>query len=156
MPGRAAALALLLCLGCPARPPGRLEAVVMERAKRWVTVGGRADRNPLPDTPELAARGRETFAHLCAACHGLDGQATGVPFAQAMSPPVPSLSSPAVQGYSDGQLHALIRDGLFPSGMPAARGILGDEEIWRIVLFLRHLPPAGSLGEPAMYGAGPG
>jgi hypothetical protein len=36
--------------------------------------------------------------------------------------------------------------------MPAARGLLSDEEIWRIVLYIRHLPPAGSLGEPAVYG----
>ncbi len=35
--------------------------------------------------------------------------------------------------------------------MPASRGILNDEEIWSIVLWLRHLPPAGSLGEPAVY-----
>jgi cytochrome c553 len=141
-----------LAAGCPARPPGRLETAVLTRAKRWVTVGGRSDRNPLPDTAELQARGRETFAHLCAACHGLDGQGTGVPFARAMSPPVPSLASAEVQAYSDGQLHAVIRDGLFPSGMPAARQLLSDDEIWRLVLFIRHLPPAGSLGEPALYG----
>jgi hypothetical protein len=36
--------------------------------------------------------------------------------------------------------------------MPASRGILNDEEIWGIVRFLRHLPPKGSLGEPAVYG----
>ncbi len=35
--------------------------------------------------------------------------------------------------------------------MPAARGILDDEEMWRIVLFLRHLPPEGSLGDPPAY-----
>jgi len=36
--------------------------------------------------------------------------------------------------------------------MPASRGILNDEEIWGIVTYLRHLPPKGSLGEPAVYG----
>jgi hypothetical protein len=35
--------------------------------------------------------------------------------------------------------------------MPASKGTLNDEEIWSIVLFLRHLPPAGSLGEPEVY-----
>jgi hypothetical protein len=36
--------------------------------------------------------------------------------------------------------------------MPAARGILSDDEQWSIVIYLRHLPPAGSQGEPAFYG----
>jgi mono/diheme cytochrome c family protein len=89
-------------------------------------------------------------------CHGLDGQNTGVPFAAAMSPPVPSLASPEVQAYTDGQLHRIIVGGLWPSGMPASRGILNDDEIWGIVRYLRHLPPAGSLGESAVYGGAPG
>jgi mono/diheme cytochrome c family protein len=35
--------------------------------------------------------------------------------------------------------------------MPASKGILNDEDIWTIVVYLRHLPPAGSLGEPHAY-----
>jgi mono/diheme cytochrome c family protein len=84
-------------------------------------------------------------------CHGLDGQNTGVPFAQSLSPPVPPLSSPQVQAYADGQLHRIIQRGIFPSGMPAAEGILNDDEIWKIVLYVRHLPARGSLGEPPQY-----
>ena len=38
-----------------------------------------------------------------------------------------------------------------PSGMPASKGIPGDEEIWQIVDYIRHLPPKGSLGEPDVY-----
>ena len=145
----------LLCgalAGCEAAPPSRPETAVATWVKHRITVGGRGDANPLPDTPEVAARGREDFSHYCAACLGLDGRTTGVPFAQAMSPPIPSLASPEVQSYRDGQLRRVIERGLRPSGMPAARGILNDEEIWEIVRYLRHLPPAGSLGEPLMYG----
>jgi mono/diheme cytochrome c family protein len=83
----------------------------------------------------------------------LDGQNTGVPFADAMSPPVPSLKSERVQAYSDGQIHWVITNGIFPSGMPAAQGILTDDEVWDIVIYIRHLPPEGSLGEPEMYRA---
>lgn len=139
--------------GCKATPPGRFERAVATEVKRRVTVGGKSDRNPLDASAENVRRGRRAFSSYCTACHGLDGQNTGVPFADAMSPPVPLLTSPEVQQYTDGQLHSVIANGLFPSGMPAARGILNDEEIWRIVLYIRHLPPAGSLGEPAMYGA---
>lgn len=147
------ALALALALAaCKVTPPGRVERAAMVQVKRVLTVGGRSDRNPFEPTAPNVAAGRQAFSAYCFACHGLDGQNTGVPFAEAMSPPVPPLSAPDVQRYSDGQLHAIITDGLAPSGMPASRGILRDDEIWRIVLFIRHLPPAGSLGEPAMYG----
>jgi mono/diheme cytochrome c family protein len=146
------ALVLGLCLlACKVTPPGRMETAVMVHLKRQLTVGGRSDRNPLDGSEENVQAGRKAFSAYCFACHGLDGQNTGVPFADAMSPPVPPLTSPEVQRYTDGQLHSVIVNGLSPSGMPASRGILSDDEIWRIVLYLRHLPPAGSLGEPAMY-----
>jgi mono/diheme cytochrome c family protein len=145
----------LALAACSAQPPSRLEVAVAAQVKRRLTVGGRSDANPLQATPDLLARGQETFSHYCMVCHGLDGQGTGVPFAAAMSPPVPSLASPAVQAYTDGQLHWIILNGLWPSGMPGSRDLLHDEERWRVVLYLRHLPPAGSLGEPAVYGDAP-
>jgi mono/diheme cytochrome c family protein len=68
-----------------------------------------------------------------------------------MAPPIPSLASKDVQDYTDGQLKWVIDYGIWPSGMPGSKGILSDDEIWSIVVFLRHLPPAGSAGEPEMY-----
>jgi mono/diheme cytochrome c family protein len=56
-----------------------------------------------------------------------------------------------VQQYTDGQLKWVIDNGIFPSGMPASKGILSDDEIWQIVDYIRHLPPKGSLGEPPVY-----
>jgi mono/diheme cytochrome c family protein len=147
------AVAGLFLAGCKATPPGRLERAVATVVKRHVTVGGSSDRNPVAATEDNIRRGRRAFSSYCVACHGLDGQNTGVPFADAMSPPVPRLTAPEVQQYTDGQLHSIVANGLFPSGMPASRGILSDEEMWRIVLYIRNLPPAGSLGEPAMYSA---
>jgi mono/diheme cytochrome c family protein len=143
---------LQLEVGCRATPPGNWETAVVNTAKHRVLVGDRTEKNPLASTPENIADGKEAFSHYCIACHGLDGQNTGVPFAGAMSPPVPSLSSPSVQSYTDGQLKWVIENGIFPSGMPASRGILNDEEIWSAVLYIRHLPPAGSQGEPSIFG----
>lgn len=124
---------------------------MMISAKHSFLVGGKSQKNPLPATAETIADGKEAFSHYCVACHGNDGQNTGVPFADRMSPPVPSLASPAVQTYTDGQLKWVIDYGIWPSGMPGAKGILSDDEIWSIVAYLRHLPPAGSQGEPEMY-----
>jgi cytochrome c len=145
-----AGAAAILC-GCKVVPPGKWETAAMTKIKHSVTVGGNAIRNPLANTPGNVESGRIAFSHYCAACHGLDGQNTGVPFADRMAPPVPLLSSQQVQSYTDGQLHWIMENGLFPSGMPASRGILNDTELWSIVIYVRHLPAAGSLGEPAMY-----
>lgn len=142
---------VLLSRGVRARAPGKWETRIMTLAKHKLLVGGKNQRNPLPATAESIAEGQHDFSHYCYVCHGLDGQNTGVPFADAISPPVPSLASREIQSYTDGQLHWIIQNGLWPSGMPAARGTLTDEEIWSIVLYVRHLPPAGSLGEPPAY-----
>jgi len=146
-------VALTCCCiaGCRATPPGKHETATMNWIKHRITVKGKHDRNPLARSPEVIADGKSAFNDYCTVCHGLDGQNTGVPFADTMSPPVPSLASPAIQSYSDGQLKWIIENGIWPSGMPASSGILSDEEMWSIVEYLRHLPPAGSLGEPGEY-----
>lgn len=145
--------AAVFCLaGCKAKPPGRAETVVVTYVKHHFLIGNRQKKNPLADTPENRADGKEAFSHYCVACHGMDGQNTGVPFVDHISPPIPSLASPVVQSYTDGQMKWILDYGIFPSGMPGSKGTLSDDELWSIVLFLRHLPPAGSQGTPQMYG----
>lgn len=146
-----AAGGLIALTGCRASLPGAFETKTVNAIKHHITVGGRKDANPFTGTPSNIAAGKEAFGHYCAACHGLDGQNSGVPFADHMSPPVPPLNSPSVQAYTDGQLKWVIDYGLKPSGMPGSKGILSDDEIWSTVLYIRHLPPAGSIGEPEMY-----
>jgi mono/diheme cytochrome c family protein len=137
--------------GCSVSTPGKHEAQVMRWTKHHLTVGNKRAMNPVRNSPESLEMGKKAFGYYCVVCHGLDGQNTGVPFAASMSPPVTSLASREVQSYSDGQLKWIIENGIAPSGMPASRGILSDEDMWAIVLYLRHLPPAGSLGEPQVY-----
>jgi len=149
-----AVLVCLLAMGataCQVRQPGTVETAFMQGIKRKVTVGGKKDANPLPPSEENIRAGQQNFSHYCVVCHGLDGQNTGVPFADRMSPPVPPLNSNAVQRYTDGQLKWIIDHGISPSGMPASKGILNDEEMWQIVHYIRHLPSKGSLGEPVAY-----
>ena len=147
-------LMLPLMVGCGVKRPGDIENSVATTVKHRFTVGGRDVRNPLPADEETIHLGQKNFAVYCMVCHGLDGQGTGVPFAQSMYPPVPSLNSHEVQSYTDGQLKWVIENGLGPSGMPASKGILNEDEIWTIVHYIRHLPAKGSLGEPQVY-AGP-
>ena len=93
--------ALLLSSGCRVSKPGAMEGEMAKEVKHKITVGGKNVPNPLAVTQENIAEGREHFGHHCAVCHGLDGEASGVPFAQKMSPPVPSFSSKDVQDYKE-------------------------------------------------------
>lgn len=137
--------------GCKAKPPAQTESRAIWGLKHSVFIGNKKERNPLKATLQSVADGQDAFSHYCAACHGLDGQNTGVPFADRMAPPVPPLTSTEVQSYTDGQLKWVIDNGIWPSGMPGSKGILSNDEIWSIVVYIRHLPKAGSLGEPEMY-----
>ena len=145
-----AALAVALT-GCKADHPGKIETKTITFAKHHILVGSKSQKNPLTSNAATWADGKEAFSHYCVACHGMDGQNTGVPFAGHISPPIPSLTSVDVQSYSDGQLKEILDNGIWPSGMPGSKGTLSDDELWSIVVFIRHLPPAGSQGIPEMY-----
>src|SRR5579863_10320212 len=97
--GRRGWIALLLVglAGCKATPPSKFETKAITYAKHHFTIGDLNQKNPLPDTPETQADGKQAYSHYCVACHGNDGQNTGVPFADRVSPPIPSLASPVVQ-----------------------------------------------------------
>ncbi len=149
---RAAALVFLVALaGCKVAQPGKMETNTVTFAKHHVFVGNKKQKNPLAYTHDNWRDGKDAFSHYCVACHGMDGQNTGVPFADRISPPIPSLASADVQSYTDGQLKWILDYGISPSGMPGSRGTLSDDELWSIIVFLRHLPPRGSQGTPEMY-----
>ena len=152
--GIAIVLASVLIVVCnmsvSAEAPGQIETRVMTRIK-YRRIGGKDQRNPEPDTQEVASEGAEHFQHHCQICHGLDGQGTGVPLVSKMSPPIANLDTPRVQAYSDGQLKWIVENGIRSTGMPGWKGILEDQETWRIVRYLRHLPAQGSFGAPSVY-----
>lgn len=141
--------------GCRASKPGSLETRSVDWIKHRITVGDRNQKNPFPATASNIEDGKESFTQYCMVCHGLDGQNTGVPFAAMVDPPVPSLVSKEIQSYTDGQLKWIIQHGISPSGMPPSEGMFGEDDMWKMVLYIRHLPKAGSLGEPQVYGGSP-
>jgi mono/diheme cytochrome c family protein len=144
-------LSSIALTGCRAKAPSSAETKAVYWTKRHLTIGGKKDINPIKSTADNIEEGKASFTSYCMVCHGLDGQNTGVPFAATVSPQVPSLASPQVQAYTDGQLKWIIKNGIWPSGMPPSTGDFSDREMWEMVLYIRHLPPAGSLGDPKVY-----
>jgi mono/diheme cytochrome c family protein len=147
----ATAIVSLGLAGCKANPPDKVETKTITFAKHHIFIRNKGQANPLPSNAKTWADGKEAFTHYCVACHGMDGQNTGVPFADHISPPTPLLSSKDVQSYTDGQLKWILDNGISPSGMPGSKGTLSDDELWSIVVYLRRLPPVGSQGVPDMY-----
>ena len=79
--------------------------------------------------------GDETFANVCARCHGQDGKG-GVPATNGVRPR--DLTEPAWQSsLGDGQIEALILIGKPP--MPAFAGALSSDRIQSVVSKVRRL-----------------
>ena len=118
--------------------PSALEAFLARNVRRLATSPAvRRLKNPVPATPLAIAEARDHFADHCAFCHANDG--TGkTAVNEGLYPPAPDLRDSWTQGLTDGEIFAIIRDGIRFTGMPGWGG--EDEENWKLVLFIRHLP----------------
>ena len=97
--------------------------------------------NPVQNSPEVLAEARHHFADHCATCHANDGSGK-TPMGPNFYPPVPDLRDPVIQSMQDGELFYVIHFGIRLTGMPAwGKGPPEeDEESWKLVRFIRHLP----------------
>jgi mono/diheme cytochrome c family protein len=121
-------------------PPGALEkrlaAFALDRS-----VARRAPRgpNPLASSAAVARGGLGHYREMCVSCHGapgVDPSEAGV----GLNPPAPDLTLARVQKRTDGELFWILQNGIRMTGMPAFGPTHKDEEIWKLVAFLRHLP----------------
>ena len=99
----------------------------------------RDKRNPLPSSADNLHEGLEHFADHCAMCHGNNGSGD-TPIGRGLYPKPPVLREADTQSLTDGELFSIIQNGIRFTGMPAFAGDHGDEDTWRLVLFIRHLP----------------
>ncbi|MGE5232854.1 MAG: c-type cytochrome [Acidobacteriota bacterium] len=122
--------------------PSAVEAWVAGQLRRLATPERIRQRaNPLPATPEVLESARRHFADHCASCHANDGSGQ-TEIGQGLYPPAPDLRLAATQRLRDGELFAIIEDGIRFTGMPG----WGDgseasaRQSWELVDFIRHLP----------------
>ncbi len=94
-----------------------------------------------PSDPSPVGRGRGTFKRTCSGCHGADGRGTMRP---GLTRPPRDLTNPTFQAQmSDEQLRQSIRIG--KGQMPAFGGLMSDEEISNLIVFIRSLVPPGTV-----------
>ena len=122
--------------------PTAIETGVARMVRHWAVPSElREAKNPVPLTPAVVADGRAHFADHCAVCHGNDGKGESG-MGKQMYPKTPDMTQAATQSLSDGELFAIIENGIRLTGMPGfgsgtAESAYGS---WALVHFIRHLP----------------
>jgi mono/diheme cytochrome c family protein len=95
-------------------------------------------QNPVPSSPETIAAGKQSYTRYCANCHGLNGE--GSP-GNDLTPEAPDLTDKTWKhGSTDGEIFSTIKNGVAPDfNMGAFKDQLKDEDIWRVVTYIRSL-----------------
>ncbi len=99
--------------------------------------------NPFPVSSEVLQAGKELYLReakpmACALCHGKKGEGKG-PVSGNMVPPARDFSCGAMmREISDGQLFWITKNGSPSTGM-IAYPELSDDEVWRLVHYMRSL-----------------
>ncbi len=94
--------------------------------------------NPFANDPQALRDGLAHYKENCLACHAASGIDRSE-FARGLNPPPPKLTAPSVRDASDGELFWVVSNGIRSTGMPAFAPTHSEEEIWKIVAFVRHL-----------------
>jgi thiosulfate dehydrogenase len=92
---------------------------------------------PIPPTDENLIDVMKIYTMNCSGCHGTLDRKSG-PLEDALYPPAPQI---ILEPLDDPEWHIYysVRTGVRYSGMPAWDKVLGDQDIWKVTLFLSHL-----------------
>jgi predicted CXXCH cytochrome family protein len=133
---------LLLRRGFRANQPVPPWEVKVARGVRNLSIPGeeRYRESPVTASPTFLQEGRDSFLSHCAACHGVDGSGK-TPVGSNVYPRVPDLRSAPTQRLTDGEIHYIIENGVQLTGMPAWNKSGSEDDIWKLVLFVRSLGP---------------
>jgi len=124
--------------------PSALEET-MVRVVRHMSIpkSAREQQNPWKDqdNADTQREARERFADHCAFCHANNGSGQ-TQMGQNLYPKPPDMRLPATQNLTDGELYYIIDRGIRLSAMPAwgTPEVVQDDDTWKAVLFIRHLP----------------
>jgi mono/diheme cytochrome c family protein len=140
----AAAIFVSAARGFSARErPSAVERWVARRARSMAAPAGAKDRvNPISSSPEVLAEARAHWADHCAGCHANNGSGD-TEMGKRMYPPAPDMRQIETQQLTDGELFFIIQNGVRMTGMPGWGGSnpnRDEQDSWKLVAFIRHLP----------------
>lgn len=123
--------------------PSALERLLAKQARDFaMPPDAKKLKNPVAYSPEVLEEARAHWADHCASCHANNGSGD-TQIGRNLYPKAPDMRSPRTQQLSDGELYYIVQNGVRLTGMPAW-GSSGDgngnQDSWKLVLFIRHLP----------------
>ena len=121
--------------------PSWIETTMAGAARRMAYPSSAKNmKNPVPDTPENLTEAEAHWADHCATCHANNGSGDTV-IGKNLYPRAPDMRKSGTQTMTDGELYYTIQNGVRLTGMPGW-GNAGDndEDTWKLVHFIRHLP----------------
>ena len=142
--GLAAAGWYVMSRGFSARTqPTSAEAFIARRLRAIaIPRGAREAKNPVAASPEVLSEAMAHFADHCSTCHANDGSGKAE-IGQGLYPKPPDMRQSDTQRLTDGEIFYIIHNGVRFTGMPAfgdeSKGGQ-DEDSWKLVHFIRHLP----------------
>jgi mono/diheme cytochrome c family protein len=135
--------------------PSALERTLATTMRRAATPSAaRQARNPFPPSPDVLAQARAHYADHCASCHANNGSGD-TEVGRGLYPRPPDMRQSATQSLTDGELYWIIHNGVRLSGMPAWGAPDHDDDSWKLVVFIRHLPSMTPDEEAAMEALNP-
>lgn len=93
-------------------------------------------KNPVSLNDKSLAKGKKIFNQYCALCHGNKGKGDGIG-GIALDPKPANFTKPIFTKQTDGAIYWKINNGRAP--MAAYKGLLSDQEIWEVILYIRSL-----------------
>jgi mono/diheme cytochrome c family protein len=96
-------------------------------------------KNPVPASAESTASGAKSYGRYCAACHGKEGNGDGLGGAKLDPKPSNLTDADWKHGPADGDLFAVIRNGVKDTGMKAYSSRMTEHELWDVVNYIRTL-----------------
>jgi len=98
-------------------------------------------QNPLAATANNIAGGKKLYDQNCAACHGKTGAGDGEAGKGLNPRPANIAAFSKMPMATDGYLFWTIAEGGIPIGtaMPPFKGALKDNDVWKIILYMRNM-----------------
>ena len=104
-------------------------------------INARQHDEAVPSSPKSIADGSSVYNRSCASCHGRTGAGDG-PAAKQLNPPPSNLvDSEWKHGTSDGEIFAVVRNGVPKTAMKGFASKMAEHEIWDVINYIRSIGP---------------
>ena len=113
--------------------------------------------NPVALDEANVAAGLKLYSESCLVCHGgPDGHPS--PVAAGLYQKPPQFAKDGVEDDPDGKIYWFVKHGVRLTGMPSFTASMSEQQLWQVVLVLKHLdalPAAGAKAWSALPSAAP-